>query len=337
VRLPVFARLLALAALITWSAGVWGQAKVVTRGTAEPDVKWEFPDKNSTGSVSVFSRADDVINGSVFFGNTKVDNKTLTKLPIEQKTVDKKGRVIETLTIPGIGQTKKKFVTENGNLKGQESPILLSSSDAGTLPDRTVSQAEAHWESFVGARSTAVRLKAEANVRRPTPKAPDGFAAAEAKDPIIINFTTSGSFGFDYLLGSTTIETDSLGQPLSPLSLFSDSPTGTVHLDFSAGLTGVQFNGMPLNGRLFVLSLDARGPVHSPSDLTIGFLPWAGLGLSQSDDDAVASYVESQLTTLPDGSVGLAPGQQFALFGSGSPLGSIAFDFSPGQATVSES
>jgi hypothetical protein len=84
-----------------------------------------------------------------------------------------------------------------------------------------------------------------------------------------------------------------------------------------------------------VLSIDARGIVDNPFELDIEFLPWSGLGMTDSDIAAFVSYVRSKLSPLSDGSVGLPPGIQFPLVGPGSPVPMLTFQADAGQVTLS--
>jgi hypothetical protein len=308
-----------------------GPAKVITRGTAQPDIKTDRNFVNARGTNAVFTRAGDVRNGMISVAKP-VD------IPIEEQMVIN-GKTFTT-KMPGKGNKDVDKYKRDPKTKGliPQEDTVSGSSMGGKAPDVTDSEATASWESFVGARSSRIELSAEGKVAPATKNSPPGLAAAESKDPFVFNMTSSGSLGFDFVVGSSTIVTDpNTRLPQSPLEILCNDSTGRAHLDFSAGMTGVRINGQPLNGDLFVLSVDAQSPVRSPSDLTINFLPFAGLGLTSSDVAAFDSYFRSQLTTLPDGSVGLRPGQEFALIGSGSPIPTVTADFDPGTVTIFDS
>jgi hypothetical protein len=302
-------------------------AKVTTNGRAAPHIETDKDaDSESSGSVCVRT----VAGGSV--------NKGVAPGPLADCTISKeeviKGQKFTTVG-KGKGRTKRKYMEDkNKKLLSQTDSVSgLDEVDKGK-DSNVKSTAKASWQSFV--EDEAATLKAEANVSRGGKATEPGYAAAEAKDPFLFVFDTSGSFGFNLFWGDPSIAIDpDTGLPVSELSIFSDDPNGLAHLDFRAGLTGVTFNGKAPAGDLFVLSINARGIVDDPFDLDIEFLPWSGLGMTDSDIAAFVSYFRSRLSPLSDGSVGLPPGTRFALVGPGSPVPALAFVADAGLVTLS--
>src|SRR5262249_26891162 len=145
------------------------------------------------------SRAGGVINGTVLPGGL-VSCNGLVRERISGSTV--------AAGFIGQGRTQDKFKRGPNNTLIPQLDEAASESISITPP--TDSLARAKWESFVGAQSIRSELKASGVVLPLflSPQSPSGLAVAQAKDPFIFDFSTSGTLNFNVSLGDTEITLD---------------------------------------------------------------------------------------------------------------------------------
>jgi hypothetical protein len=279
---------------------------------------------DSTGTACAYSRVGTMVHQTTTSETDRCSIGKTTFIP---------GGPPQVATVfPGVGRTKPKFLDQNVRLLPLDDLVRSS-----TTSDPSFAVGGASWASFVEPQGLRSRRSVMGYASPAIGFTGVIIGAAEARDPLVFDFASGGAFDVEFFVGSTDITLDpDTGLPVPSLSIFSDDPNGEAHLDVRAALSGAELDGVPLDGDLFLLTIDAAGVVDSPSDLAIEFLPWSGLGLTASDVAAFVSYFESTLSLLPDGSVGLAPGTSVALIGPGSPIPTLTFDAVPGFVTYSD-
>jgi hypothetical protein len=297
---------------------------IVTTGAAKLDIETVEVSGAliGTGSTSVYARAGD---------NVAKDNQLTNapdSVPIEFK--DKNGKVTESYAGKGV-KNAPKYTDKKGNTETSTAEVTKT-----VNPNTTKTTAKGYFSAFdpkkVGNKTVYESLNVakgkvddKANV--------GGLAAALAKDPIVYHFDTSGTLTFSLTLGDASASLADGGT----FEFASDDPGGRNHLDFEASLSGVSYNGQTFDGDIFRLVIDGAGLIRSSADLKIDFVPSPLLGLSQDTIKAVDDYIAGKLQPQDDGSVGLAPGTEFDLFGAGSPLGPLTFSYGPGDVTYADS
>ncbi len=302
---------------VTASAGE--TVTVITNGAAKPQIATgDVGSLIALGTTGAYSQAGGVVNDKVTNGGNAV--------PISFMNAN--GGV--NLTYPGVGEKNgDKYTKGVGNTQ-----TLTSTSTKTVGPNTTTSTATG---MFVAANPAKMgRLTVYNSTLTATGSVVDkagvgGIAASTAKDPMTFQFSSAGTFSFGINLGDS-----STTSPGTNLEFSSNSDQGVNHLDLSASLSGVTYDGTSFNGTIFSLVIDSTGPITSSSDLTINFVPSPVLGLSQSTINAVDSYVAANLTPQADGSVGLAAGADFALIGPGAPIDTLNFDYAAGSTVVYE-
>jgi hypothetical protein len=295
---------------------------IVTTGTAKKDITTvPLPGLLlATGTTGVYARAGDRVASGNELTNA-ADN-----VPIGYK----QGNV--AIVLPGKGdKDAPKYTNGKGNTVTSSANVIKQ---VGANTTTTTAKGEfdafdpvnmGNGRAFNSLLLAKGKVDDQAKVR--------GHAAALAQDPMVFHFDTSGSLSFSLTLGDASAS-------LSDGSTFdfsSDAAAGRNHLDLSASLSGVLYNGKAFDGDIFSLAIDASGPIDSSSDLKIDFVPSPLLNLSPSTIKAVDDYIAGKLTPQADGSVGLAPGTEFDLFGPGSPVGPLTFTFGPGDVTYADS
>src|SRR5262249_33063923 len=117
--------------------------------------------------------------------------------------------------------------------------------------------------------------------------APPGVAQAMSDDPMVFHFSTAGSLGYTYTLGSPGPSSSS-----DLLSIQSNDPRGQNVLQFDAAFHNVSLNGQSLNGDLFTLTLSSSGIVTSDQDIAVSFVPWSGLGMSPNSIQTIQQTIQ---------------------------------------------
>lgn len=234
--------------------------------------------------------------------------------------------------LAGLGRTRPKFPQNMPSMDSMYNWAIATRGRASTL-----SSAEARWQSFIGppgppgGRQLGLAThRASANVSAVSGglfnPAPPGRGVGESRDPIELVFDVSDLLSYSLILGDAGASASELG-----IGFFADDPLVTNSLEYSASFQNVSYNGQPLNGELFSLVISSEGVITSREDLDVQFTPWSGSGLTSSQVDDVESLVKDSLTLLVTGFVGLTPGTELVLFGTGGLLPAVVFEH---QATT---
>ena len=293
---------------------------VITNGKVKPQVATSnVGSLIATGTTGAYSQAGPVVNDKLTNGGN----------PITISFTDPKGGI--SVSYPGRGQDKgDKYTAGAGNTQTSTSTSSKTVVGTGTTTSAATGMFEAANPAKVMGKTvynSTLTAKGEVDDGAKL----GGIAASTARDPLTFQFSTSGTLSLGMVLGDA-----STTSPGSNLEFLSNSGQGINHLDLSASLSGVTYNGTSFDGQVFSLVIDAAGPIASSSDLAISFTPSPLLGISQATIDAVDAYVAAGLTPQPDGSVGLAAGTEFALIGPGSPIDTLNFDYGPGTVVYED-
>jgi hypothetical protein len=287
----------------------------------------------STGTSSVYTTATGN-NVTVTNQNPKLNgaaDQIPTPTPVNIKTANG-----DTFQLPGIGATADKF-----DARGRPATQTYESTSRAPAAKgaRVVSKADADFSGTVAGmnRGSSILVAAGVNELGNVQRA-SGLAAAEARDPEVYRFSAPGSFTYEFSLGNSDITIDPVtGLSLPSLSLQSDTLEGSVHYHFAASFQGVSVNDQSLDGELFRLVIEGTGVVSSKDDLAVTFLPSPVLGLSSAQIRTVESFVKDRLVPLSGGGVGLAPGTEVPIFGSGGALPTLTLTHGVGQVTYEDS
>jgi hypothetical protein len=277
--------------------------------------------------------------------NPRVDGAPLQDAPTP-KPVEVKEQTGEITTHDGIGAEDSKFDAAGNSVTHSYRSTSRAPANTG---DRVVSDANARFfGTGVGMnRFGDIGVAAGVHWIGQNPEG-SGLAVAEGRDPEVFELDEPGSFDFNISLGSSVISYDEdTGLPEPSLALFSDSELGFVHFDLSVSFLGVEVNDEPLDGELFRLVIEGRGPIHGlgpPEDLEealqnlqVAFLPSDVLGLDPGEIDAVETFVRNALGVLADGSIGLEPGVEVVLFGDGGARPTLTIDYDAGVVVYEDS
>lgn len=304
-------------------------------GVVKPSIKNVTFKENKENPLAELKK----INGHVCAAS-KVHNKSNettggsdnNKCQIKQKIIStkldditKSTRIKQEVVLgySGLGNTKPKFIIKDKLIRSDSDFVTSESKELDASPS-TTAKAKAEWESeatiinekfvFRAELKVAAEVKVEAGSKL------KGQAAAQSGDPMFFIFEDPGLFNFD--------------MQLLELIFSSTDAEGFGHMDIAAAMQGVSLGGQALDDELFRLTFDMAGVLNDPSDVKINFLPWAGLGMSESDIADYINYVSSSLDSFSGNTLSFV--DNFFLIGGASPIPELEFSYQANQDVILE-